>query len=125
IHHSARVSILSGQCVLPVLHVEKAAKVTSVNGLREELIAQSEIQCQFLSDLPVVLCKTAEVDTPLTSPVQHWRALYEAGIAEQKIGERQTGARRIPTRGKRCTIDLLSEERRSLQRVETLTADVG
>ena len=87
IHNRARVAVLAGQRVLPVLDVEEAAEIARIHRLREELVAQAEIQREPAGDLPIVLHEAAGIDGALAAPVEHRRALDEARVSEQKIGE--------------------------------------
>ena len=44
VDNGAAVAVLAGQRVLPVLDVEQAAEIARVHGLREQFVAQAEIQ---------------------------------------------------------------------------------
>src|SRR5204863_7996093 len=124
IHHRAAETILAGQRILPDFDIEQAAEVASVHRLGVELVAKAEIQGEPSRDLPIVLYEAAEIQTTLASPVEHGRPLREAGVTQQKIGERQPRAGRIGARSETRAIDLLPEKRCAFHRVEPLAANV-
>src|ERR1035441_3941946 len=79
------------------------------------VVTPPKVQSQAARDLPVVLDIGAEVNLPLPAPVQHLRAAYRGGIAQQEVGKRQTRTRRIGTRSECRAEDVLTIEWRAEQ----------
>ena len=89
IHDGAGETVLAGQRILAGLDVEEASEIAGIHRLREEFVAQSQVERQFPADFPVVLHEAACIKAALPSPIEHGSALHETWISQQEIGERQ------------------------------------
>src|SRR5262249_50980101 len=98
IHDCARVAVLTGQRPTLLDHVEQGAPVARVHRLREQVVANAQVQRETGADFPIVLYEGTEVDLALAAPVEHLRAFEKGREAEQKIGDGSPGAGRIGAR---------------------------
>ena len=93
VHDGAGESRLSGNDKLAGGGVEQRAAIAGIHRLREQLVAQSEIQRQPRADSPVVLEIRAGIDVAQARPVGQFGPGELRRISHQEIRQRRARIR--------------------------------